>query len=115
MRMEAYGGPARPSPLLGEALNTGFRYLEVTCAGCDTCNMLDLAIVRRTTEMPIWQLKRRMRCRSCSDERDIPIKRGHLVRLLRTSITTADNGQSWYPERAAWPTRDRIERVRGSS
>jgi hypothetical protein len=46
--MEAYGGPARPSPLLGEALNTGFRYLEVTCAGCDTCNMLDLAIVRRT-------------------------------------------------------------------
>src|SRR5450755_621883 len=69
MRMEAYGGPARPSPLLGEALNTGFRNLEVTCAGCDTCNMLDLTIVRRTTEMPIWQLKRRMRCRSGSEER----------------------------------------------
>jgi hypothetical protein len=97
MRMEAYGGPARPSPLRGEALNAGFRYLEVTCAGCDTCNTVDLTIVRRPTEMPIWQLKRRMRCRPCSDERDIPIKRGHLVRLRRTNITTADDGACWYP------------------
>jgi hypothetical protein len=114
MRMQAYGGPARPSPLHDEALNAGFRYLEVTCAGCDTCNTVDLTRGRRATEMPIWQPERRTRCRPCSEERDIPIKRGHLVRLRRTSITTADDGQSWYPERAAWPTRDRNERVRVS-
>jgi hypothetical protein len=98
MRMQAYdGGPARPSPVLGETLNAGFRYLEVTCGGCDTCNTVDLTIVRRATEMPIWQLERRMRCRPCSEERDIPIKRGHLVRLRRTNITTAEDGECWYP------------------
>src|SRR5260370_18557586 len=62
MRMQAYGGPAQPSPLLGEALNAGFRYLEVKCAGCDTCNTVDLATLRRPKETPIWQLERRMRC-----------------------------------------------------
>jgi hypothetical protein len=72
MRTQAYGGPARPSPLRGEALNAGFRYLEVTCAGCDTCNTVDLTRGRRATEMPIWQLERRMRCRPCSEERGYP-------------------------------------------
>ena len=50
MRMQAYGGPAQPSPLLGEALNAGFRYLEVKCAGCDTCNTVDLTTLRRPKE-----------------------------------------------------------------
>jgi hypothetical protein len=63
---------ARPSPLRGEALNAGFRYLEVTCADCDTCNTVDLTRGRRATEMPIWQPERRMRCRPCSDERGNP-------------------------------------------
>ncbi len=30
------GGPAQPSPTLGDALNAGFGYLEVRCLGCDT-------------------------------------------------------------------------------
>jgi hypothetical protein len=50
MRMQAYGGPAQPSPLLGEALNAGFRYPEVKCAGCDTCNTVDLTTLRRPKE-----------------------------------------------------------------
>src|SRR5271156_4443422 len=48
MRMQAYGGPAQLSALLGEALNAGFRYLEDKCAGCDTCNTVDLTTLRRT-------------------------------------------------------------------
>jgi hypothetical protein len=35
-RMLGYKGPAQPSPMLGDALNAGFRYLEVRCLGCDT-------------------------------------------------------------------------------
>jgi hypothetical protein len=97
MRMQAYGGPAQPSPLLGEALNSGFRYLEVKCAGCDTCNTVELTTLRRPKDTPIWQLERRMRCRPCSEERGYPYKRGHLVRLRRSNITTAEDGESWYP------------------
>jgi hypothetical protein len=34
-RMLGYKGPAQPSPALSDALNAGFRYLEVRCLGCD--------------------------------------------------------------------------------
>ena len=34
-RMLGFRGPAQPSPMLGDALNGGYRYLEVRCAGCD--------------------------------------------------------------------------------
>jgi len=96
MRMRAYGGPAQPSPSLGEALNAGFRFLEVKCAGCDTCNTVDLTTLRRPKETAIWQLERRMKCRPCSEERGYPYKRGHLVRLRKTNITTAEDGETWY-------------------
>ena len=35
-RMLGFQGPAQPSPRLGDALNAGYRYLEVRCVGCDT-------------------------------------------------------------------------------
>ncbi|MEA3105261.1 MAG: hypothetical protein QOF74_9501 [Caballeronia mineralivorans] len=34
--MLGYKGPAQPSPALGDALNAGYRYLELRCLGCDT-------------------------------------------------------------------------------
>ena len=34
--MLGFQGPSQPSPALGDALNAGFRYLEVKCLGCDT-------------------------------------------------------------------------------
>jgi hypothetical protein len=51
-RMLGYKGPAQPSPALGDALNAGFRYLEVRCLGCDTHQTVALDIVghRATTE-----------------------------------------------------------------
>jgi hypothetical protein len=93
-RMEGYGGPAQPSPPIGDALNAGFRYLEVKCAGCSTHSTVDLTTLRRPRETPIWQLEQRMRCRPCSETRGYPYKRGHLVRLRRTNITTRQ--EPWY-------------------
>jgi hypothetical protein len=46
-RMLGYKGPAQPSPALGDALNAGYRYLEVRCLGCDTNQTVALDIVRR--------------------------------------------------------------------
>lgn len=46
-RMLGYGGPAQPSPTLGDALNARMRFLEVKCLGCETHNTVDLTIVRR--------------------------------------------------------------------
>ena len=94
--MEGYGGPAQPSPPVGDALNAGFRYLEVKCAGCNTHNTVDLTTLRRPRETPIWQLEQRMRCRPCSEMRGYAYKRGHLVRLRRTNIT-ARQADAWYP------------------
>lgn len=47
MRILGFKGPAQPSPALGDALNAGFRYLEVRCLGCDTHQTVALDIVRR--------------------------------------------------------------------
>jgi hypothetical protein len=97
IRMKGYGGPAQPSPLLGDALNAGYRYLEVKCDGCGTHNTVDLTIIRRPAATPIWQLEQRMRCKPCSEQCGYPYKRGHLVRLRRSKVTTKDDGEPWYP------------------
>jgi hypothetical protein len=34
VRMEGYGGPAQPSPTIGQCVNGGFGWLEVECARC---------------------------------------------------------------------------------
>jgi putative SOS response-associated peptidase YedK len=52
-RMLGFKGPAQPSPMLGDALNAGFRYLEVRCAGCDLHSAVDLTTVRRPKTTPI--------------------------------------------------------------
>ena len=35
-RMLGFQRPVQPSPTLSDALNAGYRYLEVRCLGCDT-------------------------------------------------------------------------------
>ena len=59
--------PAQPSPALGDALNAGYRYLEVRCLGCDTHQTVALDIVRRPKATPIHELERYMRCKDCSE------------------------------------------------
>ena len=72
------------------------RYLEVRCNGCGTHNTVDLTIIRRPRETPM-QLEHRMRCKPCSEQRGYPYKRGHLVRLRRSKVTTKDDGEPRYP------------------
>ena len=51
-RMLGFNGPAQPSPMLGDALNAGYRYLEVRCLGCDTNQTVVFDIVRRPNANP---------------------------------------------------------------
>jgi hypothetical protein len=46
-RMCSDGGPAQPSPTIGQAINGGFAWLEVQCSRCKTISSVDLAILRR--------------------------------------------------------------------
>ena len=96
-RMLGYKGPAQPSPTMGDALNAGYRYLEVRCLGCDTNSTVDLTIVRRPKETPIWQLERSMRCRPCTEQRGYPYKRSHLVALRPTKISADSPPSVWWP------------------
>src|SRR6201995_2928440 len=64
-RMIGFKGPGQPSPTLGDALNSGYGYLEVRCRGWDTHQTVALDIVRRPKSTPVHELERYMRCKDC--------------------------------------------------
>jgi hypothetical protein len=45
--MEGYGGPAQPSPTIGQCLNGGYGWLEIECCRCKTRASLPLDAIRR--------------------------------------------------------------------
>src|SRR6478736_3074866 len=96
-RMLGYKGPAQPSPVLGDALNAGYGYLEVRCLGCDTHSTVALDIIRRPKATPIHELERYLRCKDCSQVRGYPYKRGHLVALRTSKISASDPPSTWWP------------------
>ena len=97
------GGPAKPpSPSLGDAINAGYRCMEIKCTGCQMHSIVDLTTTRRRKEMPVWQLDGRLRCDPCSVERGYNFDRGKLVRLRRSDDTTI-------------PTASRIPAIHGTS
>ncbi|WP_315756760.1 hypothetical protein [Bradyrhizobium sp. SZCCHNRI2007] len=96
-RMLGFKGPAQPSPLLGDALNAGYCYLEVRCLGCDTNQTVALDIVRRPKSTPIHELERYMRCQDCSRSRGYPYKRSALIALRKAKISTKDPPSIWWP------------------
>ena len=96
-RMLGFQGPAQPSPTLGDAINAGYRYLEVKCLGCNTHQTVALDIVRRPKTTPVHELERYMRCRQCSEVRRYPYKRSHLVALRPTKISVSDPPSTWWP------------------
>lgn len=96
-RMLAFQGSAQPSPALGDALNAGYRYLEVKCLGCETHQAVALDIVRRPKWTPIHELERYMRCKECSRRTGHPFKRSHLVALRTTKISTMNPPSTWWP------------------
>jgi hypothetical protein len=72
LRMEGYGGPAQPSPTIGQCINGRLGWLEVECVRCKTRASLPLAAIRRPRDTPIWKLEASLKCRSCRNGRHAP-------------------------------------------
>ena len=86
LQMEGYGGPAQPSPTIGQCLNGGYGYLEVKCHRCETRASLPLNAIRRPRDTPIWKLEAALKCRSCRKGRYAPPV--HMIKLTeRREIT----------------------------
>jgi hypothetical protein len=94
--MLGFQEPVQPSPTLGDALNAGYRYLEVLL-GCDANHTVALHIVRRPKATPVHELERYMRCKDCSEVRGYPYKRSHLVALRPNKISASDPPSTWWP------------------
>ncbi|RJF70878.1 hypothetical protein [Rhodopseudomonas palustris] len=72
LQLQTYGGPAQPSPTIGQCLNGGLGWLEVECLRCRTQASLPLDAIRRTRDTPIWKLEASLRCRNCATRRYRP-------------------------------------------
>src|SRR6267142_3391094 len=62
IQMEGYGGPAQPSPTIGQCLNGGYDWLEVECHRCKTRASIPLHAIRRSRNTPIWKLEAALKC-----------------------------------------------------
>src|SRR4051812_14696691 len=82
LQMEAYGGPAQPSPTITQCLNGGLGWLEVECNRCKTRASIPLADIRRPRDTPIWKLEAALKCRSCQKGRRAPSV--HMIKLTET-------------------------------
>jgi hypothetical protein len=85
IRMEGYGGPAQPSPTIGQCLNGGLGWLQVKCHRCETEASIPLDCVRRPKDTPIWKLEASLKCRSCRKGRYAPPV--HMIRLTEERQT----------------------------
>src|SRR5437868_12324347 len=81
IRMEAFGGPAQPSPTIAQCLNGGYGWLEVQCKRCETKASLPLDAIRRPRGTPIWKLEAALKCRSCRTPRYSPPV--HMIKLTQ--------------------------------
>jgi hypothetical protein len=72
VRMEGYGGPAQPSPTIGQCISGGLGWLEVECVRCKTRASLPLDAIRRPRDTLIWKLEASLKCRSCRKGRHAP-------------------------------------------
>jgi hypothetical protein len=97
VRMEGFGGPAQPSPTIGQCLNGGYGWLEVKCHRCETKASIPLDAIRRPRNTPIWKLGASLKCRSCRKGRYAPPV--HMIRLTET--------QEIVPYRRAHPDEER--------
>jgi hypothetical protein len=86
IRMEAYDGPAQPSPTIAQCLNGGLGWLEVECNRCKTRASLPLDAIRRPRSTPIWKLEASLKCRSCRKGQYAPPV--HMIKLTETQEIT---------------------------
>ena len=80
IRIEGVGGPAQPSPTIGQCLNGGLGWLEVECNRCKTAS-LPLDAIRRPRDTPIWKLEAALKCRACKKGRYAPPV--HMIKLTQ--------------------------------
>src|ERR1700732_2815544 len=85
IRMEGFGGPAQPSPTIGQCLNGGLGWLQVKCHRCKTEASIPRDCVRRPKDTPIWKLEASLKCRSCRRGRYAPPV--HMIRLTEERET----------------------------
>src|SRR5213080_1064935 len=64
LQMEAYRGPAQPSPTIGQCINGRLGWLEVECHRCKTRASLPPADIRRPRDTPTWKIEAALKCRS---------------------------------------------------
>src|SRR5580704_2155273 len=81
IRMEGYGGPAQPSPTIGQCLGGGYGWLQVKCHRCGTEASIPLDAIRQPRDTPIWKLEAALKCRSCRTPRYSP--RVHMIKLTQ--------------------------------
>jgi hypothetical protein len=86
IQMEAYGGPAQPSPTIGQCINGGYGWLQVKCHRCETEASIPLDPIRRPRDTPIWKLEAALKCRSCRKGRYAPPV--HMIKLTEIRQTT---------------------------
>ena len=86
VQMEGYGGPAQPSPTLGQCIHGGLGWLEVECNRCKTRASLPLNAIRRPRDTPLWKLEASLKCRSCRKGRSAPPV--HMIKLTETHQIT---------------------------
>jgi len=84
--MEGYGGPAQPSPTIGQCLNGGLGWLEVECNRCKTRASLPLDAIRRPRDTPLCKLEASLKCRSCRKGRYAPPV--HMIKLTEMQEIT---------------------------
>ena len=93
IQMEAYGGPAQPSPTIGRCLNGGYGWLEVKCHRCETQASIPLDAIRRPRDTPIWKLEAALKCRSCGTRRYKPP-----VRMVKLTERREITPYRWTPD-----------------
>jgi hypothetical protein len=93
VRMEGYGGPAQPSPTIGQCISGGYGWLEVCCRRCDTKASIPLQHVRRPRDTPIWKLEASLKCRSCRKGRYAPPV--HMIKLTERQEVTQVTPYRW--------------------
>src|SRR3954451_4581329 len=93
LQMEAYGGPAQPSPTIGQCVNGGLGWLEVECKRCKTRASLPLDAIRRPRNTPIWKLEAAQVATGCLFYQS-PGRGAERVCLLLREILRADSGRT---------------------
>src|SRR3981081_4176204 len=64
-KMWSDGGPIDPSPLIDQAINGGFTWLEIECSRCRTPRDVDLCTLRHVPTTCVHDLVKRLVCQKC--------------------------------------------------